>query len=271
MKVRRPAGRHAPRAYLLASVAAGAIVLMAVLVTRGSESRPACRSALIPAYVPPSEIADLAERSDRSRVLIVNPSSGPGTHPHPGYQDAVRKAREAGTRVLGYVPTSYGARDLRLAMDDVDRYHSWYGIDGIFVDEAAHSDEQLSYYQALSSHIRASGDQLIVLNPGVVPARSYFDAGDVVVTFEGPSSDYSAALDEMPDWVRQMPRRRIAHLVYAASADEATRAVEADTGAGYLYVTSGSLPNPWGALPRYLDDEEALLEACRRPTGNMRS
>ena len=42
-------------------------------------------------------------------------------------------------------------------MDDVDRYHSWYGIDGIFVDEAAHSDEQLSYYQALSSHIRASG------------------------------------------------------------------------------------------------------------------
>ena len=91
------------------------------------------------------------------------------------------------------------------------------------------------------------------------------------MTFEGPSSDYSAALEEMPDWVRQMPRRRIAHLVYGASADEATRAVEAGTGAGYLYVTSGSLPNPWGALPRYLDDEEALLEACRRPTGNMGS
>ena len=263
MNVKRPGGRHAPRAYLLASIAAGAIVLIAVLVTRGAESRPACRSALIPAYVPPGEIADLVGRSDRSRVLIVNPSSGPGAQPHPAYQEAVSRAKEAGTRVLGYVPTSYGARALRSAMDDVDRYNSWYEIDGIFVDEAAHSDERLSYYQALSSHIRASGDELIVLNPGVVPARGYFDAGDVVVTFEGSYSDYSAALEQMPDWVRQMPRSRIAHLVYAASADEATRVVESATGAGYLYVTSGSLPNPWGALPRYLDQEEALLESCR--------
>lgn len=271
MKVRLPRGGRTPRAYILASVAAGAITLGAVLVTRGSESRPPCRSALIPAYVPPSAIADLVERSDRARVLIVNPSSGPGTRPHPAYQRAVRTAREAGTRVLGYVSTSYAARDLNLAMADVDRYHSWYGVDGIFVDEAAHTDERLGYYRALSSHVRASRDQLIVLNPGVVPARRYFDAADVVVTFEGPYTDYPAALERMPDWVRRMPPKRIAHLVYAASAEHARRVVEARTEAGYLYVTSESLPNPWGALPPYLDKEEALLETCHHSVNGRRS
>lgn len=271
MKVRLPRGRRTPRAYILASVVAGAITLGAVLVTRGSESRPPCRSALIPAYVPPSAITDLVERSDRARVLIVNPSSGPGTRPHPAYQRAVRTAREAGTRVLGYVSTSYAARDLNLAMADVDRYHSWYGVDGIFVDEAAHTDERLGYYRALSSHVRASRDQLIVLNPGVVPARRYFDAADVVVTFEGPYTEYPAALERMPDWVRRMPPKRIAHLVYAASAEHARRVVEARTEAGYLYVTSESLPNPWGALPPYLDKEEALLETCHHSVNGRRS
>jgi Spherulation-specific family 4 len=270
VKVRLPS-RRAPRAYILASVAAGAIALAAVLVTRGSDSRPPCRSALIPAYVPPSAIADLVERSDRPRVLIVNPSSGPGTRPHPAYQEAVRSAREAGTRVLGYVPTNYGTRDLNLAMADIDRYHSWYGVDGIFVDEAAHTDERLGYYRALSSGIRASRDQLIVLNPGVVPARGYFEAADIVVSFEGPYTDYPAALERMPDWVRRMPPKRIAHLVYAASAEQARRVVQSRTEAGYLYVTSESLPNPWGALPPYLDEEEALLETCRQSVNDHRS
>jgi hypothetical protein len=183
----------------------------------------------------------------------------------------VRTAREAGTRVLGYVSTSYAARDLNLAMADVDRYHSWYGVDGIFVDEAAHTDERLGYYRALSSHVRASRDQLIVLNPGVVPARRYFDAADVVVTFEGPYTEYPAALERMPDWVRRMPPKRIAHLVYAASAEHARRVVEARTEAGYLYVTSESLPNPWGALPPYLDKEEALLETCHHSVNGRRS
>jgi hypothetical protein len=253
---------------MLATVAAGVIALGTVLVTRGSESRPPCRTTLIPAYVPPSAIADLVERSDRARVLIVNPSNGPGTRPHPAYQEAVRTAREAGTRVLGYVPTGYGARDLNFAMADVDRYHSWYGVDGIFVDEAAHTDERLGYYRVLSNHIRASRDQLIVLNPGVVPARRYFEAADVVVSFEGPYTDYPAALERMPDWVRRMPRRS-AHLVYAASAEQARRVVQAGTEANYLFVTSESLPNPWGALPPYLDEEEALLQTCRH-SGNDR-
>ena len=32
--------------------------------------------------------------------------------------------------------------------------------------------------------------------------------------------------------------------------------------AGYVYVTSGAMPNPWRTLPAYLRDEEEALAAC---------
>ena len=38
---------------------------------------------------------------------------------------------------------------------------------------------------ALADHARAGAERTVVLNPGVVPDRGYFDVADVVVTFEG--------------------------------------------------------------------------------------
>ena len=82
------------------------------------------------------------------------------------------------------------------------------------------------------------------------------------MTFEGPYGEYAAALQRMPEWVRNQPSRRTAHLVYAASREQALSAVRQSDGAGYLYVTSGSPPDPWSTLPPYLNDEERELEAC---------
>ena len=50
--------------------------------------------------------------------------------------------------------------------------------------------------------------------------------------------------------------RRIAHLIYGASREQALAAL-ATRPAGYVYVTSGTLPNPWGTLPAYLAEEVA--------------
>lgn len=35
----------------------------------------------------------------------------------------------------------------------------------------------------------------------------------------------------------------------------------ASSGAGYVYIISGTLPNPWQTVPDYLEEEEALLAA----------
>ncbi|HMJ33066.1 MAG TPA: spherulation-specific family 4 protein [Baekduia sp.] len=239
-----------------------AIVLVTLVVGRGSERRASCRAALIPAYLPPRGIADLVRSTNRPRIVVINPNNGPGLAEHEAYRRAVREVRATGTRVLGYVATGYAARPAGDVVADVDRYLSWYGVDGIFFDEAASGEAALPYYAALARHVRSGADRLVVVNPGVAPARGYFDVADVVVTFEGAYVEYGAAVRAMPDWLRQEPPGRVAHLVYGASRAEALRAV-ADGAAGYVYATSGAMPNPWRTLPDYLSEEAEVLASCR--------
>jgi len=251
------------RRLMLASAgAAGVILLVILLTTRGTDRRPSCRSTLIPAYLTPRAIVDAVDGASRPRLVVVNPQSGPGAKEDAECRRAVRTAQRAGARVLGYVPTDYAARPAADVMADVDRYAAWYGVDGVFLDEASHLSAQLPYYAQVSRHIRASGGRVVVLNPGVVPAQGYFGLADVVVTFEGPYENYAGAVERMPDWVRAQPPDRVAHLVYGASREQALSAVRNLDGAGYLYVTSGSMPDPWRALPAYLHEEEEALEAC---------
>jgi spherulation-specific family 4 protein len=253
-----------PRGLILASAAvAGVIVLVTLLTTRGAERRTICRTTLIPAYVPPHALVELVRASSRPRLLVINPSSGPGAEAAPAYRAAVRTAQRAGARVLGYVHTAYGARPAADVMADIGRYTSWYGVDGVFLDEAASDVARVGYYAALGRHVRAGGaGRVVVLNPGVVPAREYFELGDVIVTFEGPYAAYGAAMDATPDWVRDQPPGRVAHLVYDASREQAMAAVSHPQQAGYVYATSGSMPDPWRTVPSYLHEEEHALEVC---------
>jgi Spherulation-specific family 4 len=246
----------------LLAVPAAAGVLVAALLVGGRERDPAPRChMLIPAYVPPDTVAALA-RTARPKLLIVNPASGPGAERDDAYVQAVRGARGAGARVLGYVPTAYGARPRAEVEADIDRYAEWYETDGVFLDEAAAAPSQLGHYRALAAHARAAGDRLVVLNPGTVPERGYFDFADVIVTFEGPYERYSHAMERAPGWVRELPRERSAVLVYQATADQAAAVVGDTRHAGYVYATSGTLPHPWGTLPAYLREENGPLGRC---------
>jgi hypothetical protein len=251
---------------LLLAACAGAGLAIAVvlaLVARGTERSGTCRAALVPAYLPPHELPALARGAWRPRMVIVNPNSGPGARRSDAYADAVRALQAAGVRVLGYVPTGYGSRPTQEAIADVERYASWYRVDGIFFDEAASAAGELPYYRALARAARGGGNgrQLVVLNPGVPPAPGYFDLADVVVTFEGSYAAYADAVEATPEWLDRQRPESIAHLVYGATRAQALGAL-ADSGAGYLYATSGALPNPWRTLPAYLDEEVEALATC---------
>ena len=122
----------------------------------------------------------------------------------------------------------------------------------------------MPYYEALSRALRATGETLLALNPGMVPARGYFALADVVVTFEGPFADYAPRLAREPEWLRDIPQAQTAHLVYAASRDEAISLFAAPARSGSLYVTSGALPNPWGTPPPYLREEQTAMSSTDR-------
>lgn len=250
--------------WLVMSSAAVAVILMVTVVAAiAADPAQPCRTTLIPAYVSPASFASVAGGAEGARTVIVNPASGPGPAADPAYKRAIAAAREAGTRVLGYVATGYGARDPALVRADVEHYASWYGVTDVFLDETAHDPAQLPYYRALSRELRASGERTIAINPGVVPDRAYFGLADVVVTYEGTPAGYAAAQARTPAWLREQPRERIAHLVYAASDRQAEKVVAAEAHAGHVYVTDGALPHPWGSVPGYLEDQEKALETCQ--------
>jgi len=69
-------------------------------------------------------------------IQILNPNSGPGTTPDPGYVSAYAAALAKGTLILGYVPTTYGARPIADVKADIDKYYTFYPqLSGIFFDE----------------------------------------------------------------------------------------------------------------------------------------
>jgi hypothetical protein len=247
---------------MVSSAAVAVILVITVVAALAADPPEPCRSTLIPAYVPAAGLAQLANDAEPGRSVILNPASGPGAAEQADYRQATAAAQKAGTKVLGYVPTGYGARDPATVRADVERYRTWYGVDGIFLDETAHDEAHLAYYHALTRDLRAAGIKTIAINPGVVPTPGYFGLADVVVTYEGPYAGYAAAQRATPAWVRDQPRERIAHLVYGATGKQAEAVVKADAYAGHVYVTDGVLPHPWGSLPPYLQDEERSLATC---------
>lgn len=214
--------------------------VIATVLLAGCAAQPdrACHDALVPAYVSADALLRLARQPSLPSLLVVNPASGPGSAADAGYRRAITAAQDRGASILGYVPTAWGARPRADVQRDVERYRAWYGVDGVFLDEAAHDDARLAHYRALADDARRSGAVVVVLNPGVVPARGYFDVADVVVVFEGTYADFRAW--EEPDWVADLDR---AHLVYAAPPAGAGATHPART-----YVTTGTLPHPWGMV-----------------------
>lgn len=238
---------------VLVALAVGGTVMA---VAPGATGR-ACQATLVPAYAGPQEIRALAARDAPPALVIVNPDSGPGTHRRADFTDAVRRARSAGIRVLGYVSTAYGRRAETAVAADAERYRRWYAVDGVFLDETSHRAADLRYYEQLSRRLRGWSHPL-VLNPGVVPARGYFALADVVVTFEGPYRDYAEALARQPTWLREIPAAAVAHLVYAASPQDALDARGLRPRARYVYLTSGVLPDPWGSVSGYAPDAQPV-------------
>jgi Spherulation-specific family 4 len=256
---RRP--RRTPRLLpvlvLVLLIAAG--VVLAVKLT--SRSAQHCQSSFVPAFFPPQEWNQAVRGGHGPAVLILNPASGPGTAPDPAFQAAVRQLTGAGTDVIGYIGTDYSQQPLSQAEQYVRDYRDWYGVTGIFLDQTPTSgSQQIGYYRTLASYIRrASPGAVIWLNPGVYPDQSYMSVGSVVMVFEGPYATYVGL--KVPGWAQRYSAARFAHTIYATPAQDAESAVglSRSRNAGYVYVTDGAGPNPYGGLPSYWPREQAAV------------
>lgn len=231
------------------------IVLAAGLVAAlAPGARAATQSVAIPAYFYPVYPDPLWSRMNAASptvsFAVMNPANGAGAAPDANYTAQVAATRAAGVKVLGYVYSSYATRDPSLLEADIDNYYAWYGVDGIFIDEADNTCPNAAYYADLSTYAKAKGGLgLTVINPGTNTPECFVTTADVILEFEGSYAQYQSWVPS--GWESGYDPGHFWHLVYAtAEADmPSTVLLSQARGAGYVYVTPDSLPNPWDSLP----------------------
>ncbi len=231
---------------------------------------------LIPAYFHPFDHAAAWQRliagASRDRItIIINPSDGPGSAPDPLYQQVVTQFQQAGGKVLGYVPTCYfkafgtvsghwcqnlTADQIEVrVLDEIDRYFAWYGVDGIFLDEATGDPSVFPHYATLADSVRLNHPGAVVFaNPGTdFQAEPLLQLFDVVVTVEEDQARADYLGYTPPLWTSNYTEDRFAHLVYnLPTPTEARKSLLAEKHNRYLYTTDdGPDGNPWDRLPSY--------------------
>lgn len=103
-------------------------------------------------------------------TIIVNPSNGPGgstTLQDKNFLTNVPKlVAHRNVRLIGYVSTSWGGRDISEVEADIKQYAEWpsssgdssFAVQGIFLDEGAteYNEATVSYYEQAASLIKQS-------------------------------------------------------------------------------------------------------------------
>ncbi|MEY2233488.1 MULTISPECIES: spherulation-specific family 4 protein [Streptomyces] len=245
----------------------------------------------VPAYVWANDpmLTDLTTTAPAPSVVVLNPGNGdsPFDGPWRSRADALRaRTTSTGdkTRVLGYVHTDHGNRDIAAAKASVDNYlkppDGRLHVDGIFFDvvsrDCGPANATRDYYAELRRYVQERMDaidptvpDLVVNNPGTAIADCYLEPGhrtaDIFVTFEDTYAAYTGAgwlggnVFDHPSGYRSGAEldpsgTAFWHLVHDVPDPEAMRATlrtAFERGAGYAYATGTVMPNPWNAGPTW--------------------
>jgi Spherulation-specific family 4 len=210
---------------------------------------------IVPLYTYPTDSSWLAMITQKAAhpsvplAAVVNPNSGVGGVKDPVYVANIKSLQAAGIVVLGYVHTSYANRTLASVENEIARWQTWYGVDGIMFDEESTNVGVASYYQTLQSFTQGKGFALTIGNPGAeesAPLEGIFTslcewetAG--MPPFVSPGDSYIAtALPSLP------------------------MALFAGTAA-WIYVTDESDPPSYSRLPSYFSMLVGVLDTGAPP------
>ncbi|MGW7435125.1 spherulation-specific family 4 protein [Streptomyces sp. NPDC054849] len=245
----------------------------------------------VPAYVWANDrmLTDLTTTGPAASVVVLNPGNGDSAFDAPwrARADALRgRTTSTGekTKVLGYVHTDHGNRDITAVEASIDNYlrtpDGRLHVDGIFFDVVSrdcgpanatrdHYAELRRYVQDAMNAVDPAAPHLVVNNPGTAIADCYLEPGrrtaDIFVTYEDTYAAYTGA-----GWLggnvfdHQSGYRagteldpsgtafwHLVHDVPDAEAMRATLRTAFARGAGYAYATSAVMPNPWNAGPTW--------------------
>jgi len=223
----------------------------------------------VPSYFYPSGKGDVnwscvIEASPTVGIAIINPNSGPGHSSDPNYINQVNELKKRSIKVLGYVHTSYATRPLDDVKEEIQRFQSWYSVDGIFLDEVPTQTCYLPYYIHLHTLLVASS-LIVVINPGTQTSEEYAKVADVICDFEDSGRNYLGGGYKEGGWMSKYPSSMFWHIVHSVGSTTELKEImqkRKKRNAGWVFVTSEVMPNPYGKMP-YQSFWEEEVQLCK--------
>jgi len=234
----------------------------------GAPPRPGTVRMAVPAYFdPPSAQWDqLIAGAPAIGMIVINPESGPGSARVQAYTDVIAQAQAAGIIMVGYVATSYGARPEADVIADINGYYDFYSLSGIYFAEGPMENDcaaMEAMYHRMADAVRAR-DARAYLAVGTRFCPTYITFFDMMVQFARNWPEYQADYTP-PSWMPANSPQRFAHFVHSVPPGEASAAISrvVANGAGWVFITDESDPNPWSVLPSYFSEELATMRSVQ--------
>jgi hypothetical protein len=188
------------------------------------------------------------------------------------YTALIKVLKAAGATICGYVFTNYGARPADQVQADILAWCALYpGIDGIFLDNMPYdtgNGNLVTLYTSYANYCRNSNLRPVIANPGTNQQSAWFaaNAADIIVVGEGSSWPTESAMwgNTAGGHVDYSYTKR-ALIVYGQSSLDTSQLRTMGKYLQWIYVTDATSPNPYGALPAYL---EALFSGAPGAAGS---
>ncbi|MGE5599887.1 MAG: spherulation-specific family 4 protein [Clostridiales bacterium] len=217
---------------------------------------------IVPLYTAPGDdwtrvINEKLEHPLVPIIAIVNPQNGSGTSQIAAYTDATKQLEVVHVTVLGYVYTGYGGRNSTDVKNEISNYKNWYHADGIFFDEMSSVPGNEMYYKDLSNYAKSLGMKYTVGNPGRSTSASYVGTVDNLVVYDNPGLPQVATISNLNG-----SSSKNDFAIMAFGVDHFNQSYVANTTqyVKYLYITNGTLPDPWMSVSPYLDNLTATMQ-----------
>ncbi|HJU14661.1 MAG TPA: spherulation-specific family 4 protein [Candidatus Nitrosotalea sp.] len=190
-------------------------------------------------------------------VAIVNPNNGPGSSQDSSYVTGIQQLQSAGIVVVGYVHTLYGSRSTATLETEMNDWHNWYHVTGIFFDEMANTAGYETYYSNLSNYASSHGMGFTIGNPGTDTIASYVSTMSNLCIYEDVGLPSMSALG---GWHTSYPKSDFCMIAIGVGLPSQSYVTSASNYVGYIYATNDNLPNPYDTVPSYLGSLAADLD-----------
>jgi hypothetical protein len=228
--------------------------LVPSLVHPASAATQSSTSLIVPLYGYPSATwTTLAQQKLANPsvpiVAVINPSNGPGTAQDPNFVSGIQTLKSAGITVIGYTFTSYASNPLASVESAILGYKTLYGLSGVYLDEMSNVPGHESYYSTLTQYADSIGMSLVIGNPGADVPSSYVGTVNAMIIYESPGLP---SLPFLAGWHASYSKSNFGIVAYGVSSISPSYIASASNDVGYIYVTDGTMPNPYAALPSYI-------------------